>query len=136
MGSAIIKSIFPDKEKQKEAELKLLEAQQSGAFKELEVRMSAINWEARSADPWTSRARPTFLYVIYIMILLSIPMGVLYCFSPETAHAIEAGVKGWLNAIPSSLWNLFGAGYLGYSASRSYDKKQSSALHKELVNRS
>ncbi len=80
--------------------------------------------EAKSADPWTSRARPSFLYVVYTFILAAIPMGFLFAFEPETAEAVTEGVRLWLAAIPGEMWALFGAGYLGYSGMRSYDKRK------------
>jgi len=79
--------------------------------------------EAGSSDPWTSRARPSFMYVIYIMLLASIPMGIVYAVSPITSGNIIAGFGAWLKAIPSDLYALFGAGYLGYGVFRTYDKK-------------
>jgi len=118
----IIKKILPDKEAQAKAMLELQKMQQEGELKELETRMSAIIAEAQSKDPWTSRARPSFLYVIYAMILASLPMGALTAFNPDVAHAIASGMKEWLAAIPDSLWTLFGAGYLGYSGARTFDK--------------
>lgn len=84
--------------------------------------MSAILAEAASADKWTSRARPSFMYVIYIVILFGLPMGIVSAFSAETATAIAMGFKAWLAAIPDSMWGLFGAGFLGYTASRTYEK--------------
>jgi len=97
--------------------------QQDGELKELQTRMSAIVAEANSNDPWTSRARPSFLYVIYLMILASIPMGILSAFEPAMAIAISEGMKAWLGAIPDSLWTLFGVGYTGYAAARTMDKR-------------
>ncbi len=122
IGKVLIERIWPDPQAQAEAQLKLIELQQSGELRDLEVRLSAIVEEAKSADPWTSRARPSFLYVVYIMILASIPMGVLHAVSPQTATAIAAGMQAWLGAIPSEVWTLFGAGYLGYAGARSFDK--------------
>jgi len=122
-GSKVLDKLFPDPAEKAAARAKLLELQQAGELKELEVRMSAIIAEAKSADPWTSRARPTFMYVIYIMILAGIPMGVLAAFSPEMATAIAAGMKAWLASIPDGLWATFGIGYTGYSVARSIDKK-------------
>jgi hypothetical protein len=124
LGGKLIDRLIPDKEKQAEAKLALLTMQQAGELKELEVRMSAILAEAQSADPWTSRARPSFMYVMYVVILFSLPIGVLSVFSPEAATQIAAGFKAWLAAIPQEMWGLFGVGYVGYSVSRSYDKKQ------------
>ena len=109
--------------KDKEAfKLKALELQQQGKFKSQEIQLSAILAEAKSDDPWTSRARPSFLYVIYIMILAGIPMGILSVFQPEIAIGIAAGMQSWLAAIPESLWTVFGFGYLGYTGAREYGK--------------
>lgn len=120
----LVGKLFPDPAEKAEAQRKLLELQQNGEFRELEKAFEAITTEAKSADPWTSRARPSFLYVIYLMILASIPMGALYAFSPVLAGNMVVGVQTWLNAIPEALWALFGAGYLGYTTARSYDKKK------------
>ncbi len=38
----------------------------------IRTRMTAIVAEANSADPWTSRARPSFLYVMYALLLWAI----------------------------------------------------------------
>ena len=123
IGNSIINKIFPDKEAAAKAKLELMKLQQNGEFKELEARFSAITTEAQSSDPWTSRARPSFMYVIYIYILSALPMGVLFAFNPEVATNVTIGVKAWLESIPGDLYALFGAGYLGYGAYRSYDKK-------------
>ncbi len=118
----IIDKIFPDPAQREAAKLELLRQQQAGELEELKTSLSAILAEAQSADPWTSRARPSFLYIIYIFILASIPMGVLFALNGALAVNITTGVQAWLAAIPESLWWLFGAGYLGYSGARSFDK--------------
>jgi hypothetical protein len=87
------------------------------------ARMAVVLAEASSQDSWTSRARPVFMYVIYILILASIPMGLIYAFSPQMATSVAQGFGAWLRAIPDELYVLFGAGYLGYGAFRSFDKK-------------
>jgi hypothetical protein len=126
VGKALIDRLFPDKEKQAQeraqAELALAQMAQDGRLKEMATEMSAIIAEAQSADPWTSRARPTFLYVIYVMILMGIPMGFLSAFKPGIATAVAAGMQAWLNAIPSELYTLFGVGYLGYAGTRMFEK--------------
>ena len=78
--------------------------------------------EASSSDKWTSRARPAFLYVVYIFILAAFPMGLVFALYPTQAAAIVSGVKMWLDSIPESMWVLFGSGYLGYVGARTYDK--------------
>lgn len=119
-----VNKAFPDKTEATRINAQLDIAHQDGNLKELEIGMSAIVMEAKSADPWTSRARPSFLYVMYLMILMAIPMGILSAFKPLLVVAITAGMKSWLAAIPGELYALFGAGYLGYSGMRSLDKKQ------------
>src|SRR3546814_9324953 len=69
VGSKLIDKLIPDPQAKAKAQLDLLSLQQNGELKELETRMSAIVAEASSADPWTSRARPSFLYVFYFVIL-------------------------------------------------------------------
>jgi hypothetical protein len=122
LGSKILDKIFPDKEAADRAKLELLKLQQSGELTELEKRFSAIVAEARSQDPWTSRARPSFMYVMYTMLLASIPMGFLFAFKPDVALAVTTGVTNWLHALPEEMWWLFGAGYLGYSGARTFEK--------------
>lgn len=130
IGGKLIDKLFPDKEKAQEMKMKLAEMEQQGELQELEVRMSAIIAEAKSADPWTSRARPTFMYVIYIMILASIPMGIVSALNPDMAKSIAEGMKAWLGSIPDGLWATFGIGYTGYSVARSIDKKSVNKLPK------
>ncbi|HWI50466.1 MAG TPA: holin family protein [Rummeliibacillus sp.] len=91
---------------------------------QLHQQISVLVAEAQSQDKWTSRARPSFLYVMYIMILMAIPMSFVSVISPSTARAIATGLQDWLAAIPDSMWTLFGTGYVGYVAGRSWDKTQ------------
>ena len=121
-GTKIIDSLDLDDTKKNEAKLKMALMQQEGKLKEYETQFSAILAEAKSSDPWTSRARPGFLYVMYLFILVSIPIGILSAFDPDMGRQIADGVKMWLEAIPGELYALFGAGYLGYSGVRSWDK--------------
>lgn len=122
IGSKLIDKFIPDPVEKMKAQAGLLQMQQNGELKELETRMSAIIAEANSKDPWTSRARPSFMYVIYICILAGIPMGLLHAFYPAIAVGVAEGFKAWLQAIPDTLYTLFGVGYVGYSAARTVDK--------------
>lgn len=122
IGSKLIDKFIPDPVEKMKAQAALLQMQQNGELKELETRMSAILAEANSKDPWTSRARPSFMYVIYICILAGIPMGLLHAFYPAVAVGVAEGFKAWLQAIPDTLYTLFGVGYVGYSAARTVDK--------------
>ena len=69
--ASIIDKIIPDKEAQAKATLELLTLQGSQEMQMLETQLQAIVAEANSADPWTSRARPNFLYVMYILLRIS-----------------------------------------------------------------
>lgn len=122
LGGALIDKIFPDPEQKARAQIALLQAEKDGQLQEAKLQMSAILAEAQSSDPWTSRARPSFMYVMYILILACIPMGILAAFHPEVATKVADGMKAWLGAIPEELWTVFGVGYLGYTGARSFEK--------------
>ena len=59
---------------------------------------------------------------MYVMILLSVPMGVIAAFRPDAALAIGQGMTAYLNGLPEPLYALFGTGYLGYTAARQWGK--------------
>lgn len=120
--TAIIDKIIPDKEARARAKLELIKLEGSQEMELIEARLQAIVAEANSKDPWTSRARPSFLYVMYIMILWALPMGVLAAFHPSAAREIAAGMNDYLNGLPEPLYALFGTGYLGYTAARQWGK--------------
>ncbi|WP_404481707.1 holin family protein [Novosphingobium sp. BL-52-GroH] len=122
----IIDKVVPDPEARDRAKLELLKLENSQELDMLQASLSAIVAEANSADPWTSRARPSFLYVIYLMILWALPMGLIGAFSPATARAIGQSMTAYLNGIPEPLYALFGTGYLGYSAMRQWGKTKGS----------
>lgn len=122
IGSKIIDKFFPDPEQKAKAQLELLQMQQNGELTMVQTQLSAIIAEAQSADPWTSRARPSFLYVVYILLLWSIPMGILTIFKPEAAASFILGFKGWMEAIPEPVLVLFGTVMTGYVVSRGYEK--------------
>lgn len=127
IGGKIIDKLFPDPEQRAKAQLELLKMQQQGELDEVKVQLSAIIAEAQSPDPWTSRARPSFLYVVYVLLLWSIPMGVLAIFKPDAAIAFTAGFKGWMGAIPDSILTLFGTVMTGYVLGRSWEKVRGAA---------
>ena len=123
-GKTIINKIFPDPQDKAKAEALLMEADQNGKLKIIDSELQVMIAEAKSNDKWTSRARPSFLYVIYTMILFAIPMGIVYAVNPTIAENITIGVQAWLKAIPSELWTVFGIGYLGYTGAREYGKSK------------
>jgi hypothetical protein len=118
----IIDKIIPDPEARDKAKLELLKLEGSQDMEAMRTQLSAILAEAQSADPWTSRARPSFLYVMYALLLWSIPMGLIASARPEMAEAIARGMNAYLAGIPEPLYALFGTGYLGYTAARTWGK--------------
>lgn len=118
----LIDKIIPDPQARDAAKLELLKLQGSQEMEAIRTQLSAIVVEAQSPDPWTSRARPSFLYVMYALLLWSIPMGLIAAARPEMASAIATGMNAYLAGIPEPLYALFGTGYLGYTAARAWGK--------------
>ena len=120
----VLDKVIPDPTAREKAKQKMSKMQLDGDLKEMEIQMSAIVMEAKSAAPWTSRARPSFLYVMYLLILSCMVGAVLGIWWPTHIDHVAMNLANLLDSIPEALWALFGAGYLGYTASRSYDKKK------------
>lgn len=120
--TAIIDKVVPDKAAREQAKLEMLRLEGTQEMALVEARLAAIVAEARSVDPWTSRARPSFLYVMYVMILCSLPMGLVAWIDPQAARDIGGGITAYLNALPEPLYALFGTGYLGYTVARQWGK--------------
>lgn len=127
IGAKLIDKLIPDPAAKAQAQLELVKLQQAGELDEMKTQLSAIIAEAQSSDPFTSRARPTFLYVVYILFLWSIPMGLLTIFNPMAATAFTDGFRSWLAAIPEPILTLFGTVMLGYVAGRSWEKVRGAA---------
>ncbi len=120
--TSILDKIIPDKEARAKAQFELLKLEGTQEMALIEARLQAIVAEAQSADPWTSRARPSFLYVMYVLILTALPMGLLSAFNPAAASDIAQGMNAYLGGLPDPLYALFGTGYLGYTAARQWGK--------------
>lgn len=125
VGKALIDRLIPDKTENAKATMELVKLDQQGELTELAARMDAITTEAKSEDPWTSRSRPSFLYVFYVVILsmvLAAPL--LGIFFPEQMELFFLNVGRGFEAIPEELWWTFTAGYLGYSGLRTREKEK------------
>ena len=120
--SKLLDKIIPDPEARDRAKIELIKLQGDQEMAAIGTQMQAIVAEARSADPWTSRARPSFLYVMYAMILWAIPMGLIAAADPKMALGIGNGMTAYLRGLPEELYALFGTGYLGYTAARTWGK--------------
>ena len=120
--AGLLDKLIPDPRARDAAKLELLKLQGTQDLEGVKLQLSAIVAEAQSVDPWTSRARPSFLYVMYTLLLWAIPMGLIAAVNPAMAIAIGKGMTGYLAAIPEPLYALFGTGYLGYTAAREWGK--------------
>lgn len=122
IGKALIDKLIPDPAANAAAQLELMRLDQNGQLTELQTRMSAILAEANSDDPWTSRARPSFLYLFYSLVAFMV-MGapLLGVFFPEQMDLFFHNVNKGFNAIPEEMWWAFTAGFLGYSGGKTYE---------------
>lgn len=125
----LISKFIPDPEAKAKAQLELLQLADAKEARELQAEieamktaMSAINTEGASADKWTSRARPSFLYVVYVVILMGIPLSVLAIWFPSEMTVVQQTFSAWVKGIPGEVWTLFGVGYLGYAGARTWEK--------------
>lgn len=120
--AALLDKLIPDPRAREAARLELARLDGSHELDLLKTQLAAIVAEAASSDPWTSRARPAFLYVMYVLFLWALPMGLIAAVQPQMATAISQGMTAYLNALPEPLYALFGTGYLGYTAARQWGK--------------
>ena len=123
LANKLIGRWFPDPEAKAQAQRELRRMELDGDLQETEIQMKAIIAEAKSTDGWTSRARPTFLYVFYFVILaLVVVAPIIGIFHPDHMAVFFANVGTGFKAIPEELWWTFSAGYLGYAGARTYEK--------------
>lgn len=120
--TSIIDKIIPDKAARERAKIELIRLEGTHELETVKAQLSALVAEANSPDPWTSRARPSFLYVMYALLLWALPMGLIAALRPEAARDIAAGMNAYLAGLPEPLYALFGTGYLGYTAARQWGK--------------
>lgn len=120
--TSIIDKIIPDKAARERAKIELIRLEGTHELETVKMQLSALVAEANSPDPWTSRARPSFLYVMYALLLWALPMGLIAALRPEAARDIAAGMNAYLAGLPEPLYALFGMGYLGYTAARQWGK--------------
>ena len=120
--AGLLDRIVPDPKARAAAKLELLKLEGGQELERVRTQMAGVLAEAQSVDPWTSRARPSFLYVMYALLLWAIPMGLIAAARPEMADAIGKGMNAYLSGIPEPLYALFGTGYLGYTVAREWGK--------------
>ena len=120
--AGLLDKLIPDPRAREAAQRELLRLEGTQELERVKAQMAAILAEAQAVDPWTSRARPGFLYVMYALLLWSIPMGLIAAVRPEAATAIAQAMNAYLTGLPEPLYALFGTGYLGYTVAREWGK--------------
>ena len=75
--SKLLDKVIPDPQARDRAKLELFKLQGDQEMATIAGQMQAMVAEAQSNDLWTSRARPSFLYMMYALVLWSIPMGLI-----------------------------------------------------------
>lgn len=122
VGKALIDKLVPDPQTNAEMQLKLMELDSTNGLQSLQLQMSAIVAEANSTDPWTSRARPSFMYLFYAIVVFMVIMApMIGVFYPEKMDLFFMNVNKGFMAIPEAMWWTFTAGFLGYSGSKSIE---------------
>ena len=116
----LIDKVIPDPKARDAAKPELIKLQGRQEMDIPRTQLSGILAETQSADPWTSRARPSFLNFIYAMLLWAIPIGLIAAAQPEAAANIAAGMNAYLNGLPEPSYALSGTGYLGYTVARQW----------------
>jgi len=89
-------------------QIELQEQAQDAITKEIDAAGANIRAEATSGDKYTSRARPTFLYICNFIILWN--------------YVIVPTMKEKPVEFPEPLFWLFGSVMLGYVGARSWEK--------------
>lgn len=112
-GLEIIKRVIPDKEKQKEAQLKLLDIQQNGELKLIEQQASVIIAEAKS-ESWLARNWRPVTMLTFVSIIAN-----NYIIAPYL-HAF--GATNVILDIPPKMWGLMELGLGGYVVGRTVEK--------------
>lgn len=123
LGGDLLDRVIPDPEAKRDAKARLMDLHQQGDLQKMEARMRVIRTEAQSKDAWTSRARPTFMYVFYTVILSLVLLGPLVgVFAPSAMAIFFENVGAGFQAVPTEMWTVFTAGYLGYGGFRTVEK--------------
>lgn len=117
-----IDKIWPNPTDEAAAKVAIFKAQAEAAVVQLQAAQAVMLAEAQSNDPWTSRARPTFLYVMYGVIILCFIGAIIGIWYPLQVNQAATNINALFKAIPDPLYQLFGFGYAGYSITRSFDK--------------
>jgi hypothetical protein len=88
------------------------------------AQIAAIQAQDGNNDAFVRRSRPTFLYIMYGVVIAGALLAIFSAFNPGAASTITKTFDDFFRGLPDSLYWLFGSAYLGYSGARSFDKWQ------------
>jgi len=115
--------LSPEKKAEVETKLAELEQQSKQADRDLEAKLNDIagqniRTETSSNDAFVRRARPAFLWMMTIALFFNL-------FLPLVSQFFGGHLQPLV--IDSAEYGLFSAGFLGYTAARTVEKKNGSA---------
>ena len=115
----VLDKIFPDKSASDAAKAKLIELQMSGELQQIMGQLEINKEEAKSTDPFTSRARP------FIMWICGVAFGYAAILEPVARFVAQVmyGYQGGFPVIDTDLTMQVLMGLLGLGALRSWDKQ-------------
>lgn len=113
LANSLIKRLFPDKEKQQEAQLEFQSMLADGSFKEFEKQADIIISESQSKHFLTSNWRPITMLVFTGIVFNNYILFPYLSLFMENAPMLE---------IPPDMWDLLKLGLSGYVLGRSGEK--------------
>ena len=123
----LLDRVIPDPQTRDAAKLELLRLERTHDLDPLRAPLAELRpgptRQSSEPDAWTAHARPAFLYVMYALLLWSVPVGLIGAVRPAAAQAIARAMTAYLNALPEPLYALFATGYLGYTVAREWGKR-------------
>jgi hypothetical protein len=120
--STIVDKVIPNSTQNETLKLAIKKSIGEGEICEQLKLIDVALAQANSNDKWTSRARPGFLYVMYIFILAAIPMGFVDAIDPHFFKAVTTGMQSWLCGLPPLFWDVLKYGFISYVGGRSLEK--------------
>lgn len=121
-GEKIIDKIWPDAESADKAKLELMKLGQSGELEKFAATANIMLAEANSTDKWTSRARPSFMYVMYTLFMLCMVGAIIGVWHPQEMKQAADNLALLFNAIPDILYQVFFGCFTVYAGGRTFEK--------------
>lgn len=105
----------------------------SGDLELLKGGQEIAKAEAGSEDKWTSRARPSFLYLMYGYFALAPVFAIFFMIWPDRSRLAVEGMELFLAAIPDPMWLTFAACFSVYTGARTIDKRARTVLWQKFL---